>query len=78
MLNAPIDKEYLKTEILPKYTKLIEAYKFHMKIFPSISKQVDKRERDDMKEETVEHVIEEYQIEEGETFNVANRFDSYR
>lgn len=58
LLNAPIDKEYLKTEILPKYEKVLEEYKAHMK---------EKDIKQDDTSELLSYILDEYELEEGKT-----------
>ena len=51
LLNAAIDKEYLKTEILPKYQKVMEDYKAHM-----VEKDIKQGDSSDF----ITYILDEY------------------
>ena len=66
LLNATIDREYLKTEILPKYQKVMEDYKAHM---------VEKDVKQEDSSELITYLLDEYELEEGETVKLALKIE---
>ena len=69
LLNATIDQEYLNSEILPKYQKLMEHYKAHM---------VEKDIKQEDTSELLTYILDEYELEEGETIKIAELHQEMR
>jgi len=61
LLNATIEKDFLKTEILPKYQKFMGEYKVHM-----TEKGVKQLEDSEL----ITYLLDEYELEEGSPIKV--------